>query len=112
MTDLIINYLKQNKQLSNAKCSHNKRLDKSRLPDARNFYNAYGFTLKGSNGWQMVKCPFHDDAHASMGINRTHGGFKCHACGVSGDMIGFYMKYHSVNFKDACKALKIDKGAV
>ena len=107
MTDLIINYLKQNKQRQTNKSS--KQLDKSRLPYPSNFYNAYGFTLRGSNGWQMVKCPFHDDTRASMGINRAHGGFKCHACGVSGDMISFYMQYHQTDFKSACEALNINK---
>ena len=110
MTDSMTNYLKHNKQRSIAKRYYSKRLDKSRLPSPSNFYSAYGFRLRGSSGWQVVKCPFHEDTRPSMGINRAHGGFKCHACGVSGDMIGFYMQYHSVNFIDACKALKIDKG--
>lgn len=108
MADLIMDYLKKNKQRQVR--TRQGRLDKSRLPEPRNFYSAYGFTLKGSSGWQMVKCPFHDDAHASMGINRSHGGFKCHACGVSGDLIGFYMQYHQADFKSACNALNIDKG--
>lgn len=113
MTGLITNYLKQNKQRHKQRQTTNrKRMNTSCLPDARTFYCGYGFTIRGSKGWQMVRCPFHDDKHASMGVNREHGGFICHACGASGDMIGFYMQYHRVNFKDACKALKIDKGVV
>lgn len=110
MTDSMTNYLKHNKQRSIARRYYSKRLDKSRLPSPSNFYSTYGFRLRGSNGWQMVNCPFHDDTRPSMGINRAHGGFKCHACGVSGDMIGFYMQYHQADFKTACNALNIAKG--
>lgn len=36
----------------------------SRLPTPHALYGRFGITLKG-NGWQMVRCPFHDDKHAS-----------------------------------------------
>lgn len=44
----------------------------SRLPTPHALYGRFGITLKG-NGWQMVRCPFHDDKHASLSINGTHG---------------------------------------
>lgn len=69
------------------------------------FYGRYGIVIKHAN-WQMAKCPFHDDTHASMGVNGTHGGFICHACGAKGNMIGFYMQYHNTDFKGAMRALR------
>ncbi len=36
-------------------------------------------------GWRPMKCPFHDDAHASASVNHDEqGAFKCHTCGVQG----------------------------
>ncbi len=36
-------------------------------------------------GWRKIKCPFHEDGHASAGINFDEQRFKCHGCGVGGD---------------------------
>lgn len=36
-------------------------------------------------GWRPMKCPFHNDAHASASVNHDEqGAFKCHTCGVQG----------------------------
>jgi len=52
----------------------------------------------------MCKCPFHgEDKHPSMRVYRD--GFKCFACGESGDVISFVMKYEGIDFKAAYKAL-------
>ena len=82
-------------------------VNKSRLAEPSTFYSQFDITLKGGSGWQLVKCAFHDDTHASMGVNREHGGYKCHACGASGDRVGFYMQWHSISFIDACRALQL-----
>ena len=112
MTDFIrshLSKLNQSKQAIGRSKPTSKRgkANKSRLPSPSDFYRQFDITLKGGQGWQMVKCPFHDDKHASMGVNREHGGYKCHACGASGDAIGFYMQWHSVSFIDACRALQL-----
>lgn len=100
----------QQKQIKNATCytsqQQQRKISQSTL-DPTAFYRQFGIILKAGGAWQMVKCPFHDDTHASMGVNRIHGGFKCHACDVSGDMIGFYMKYKGVDFKTAIHDLKL-----
>lgn len=75
------------------------------LPSPSAFYARFGIAIK-CDGWQMVRCPFHDDTHASLSVNGTHGGFICHACGVKGSMIGFYMRWHGVDFKTAIQAIK------
>lgn len=112
MSDFIRKHLSELKKRSAA----NKRpiykakrgaVNKSRLAEPSAFYCQFDITLKGGSGWQLVKCPFHNDTHASMGVNREHGGYKCHACGASGDRIGFYMQWHGVSFIDACRVLHL-----
>ena len=43
-------------------------------------------------GWCKMKCPYHDDSHASAAVNFDANRFKCHACGVSGDTYDLIMK--------------------
>ncbi len=62
------------------------KLNKERL-EPISFYRQFGIQLKN---------------------NRTHGGYKCHACDVSGDMINFYMTYKGVDFITACNELEIN----
>jgi hypothetical protein len=116
MTDFIRSHLaqiKQTKQVVRRPKQSNKQgeVNKSRLAEPSAFYRHFDITIKSGSGWQMVKCPFHDDTHASMGVNREHGGYKCHACGACGDRISFYMQWHSVSFIDACRALQLIEGA-
>lgn len=116
MTDFIRSHLaqiKQTKQVARRPKQSSKQgeVNKSRLAEPSAFYRQFDMTIKSGSGWQMVKCPFHDDTHASMGVNREHGGYKCHACGACGDRIGFYMQWHSVSFIDACRALQLIEGA-
>ena len=112
MTDFIrlhLSQIKKQPQTTKSAYTAGKRgtVNKSRLPNPSDFYSRFDITIKGSKGWQLIKCPFHDDTHASMGVNREHGGYKCHSCGASGDRIGFYMEWHSVTFIEACKALQL-----
>lgn len=72
----------------------------NRLPTPHALYGRFGIDLRG-NGWNMVRCPFHDDKHASMSINGTHGGYICHACHAKGNMIGFYMRMTNSDYKTA-----------
>lgn len=83
-----------------------KRFNKNKLPPPAPIYAQFGIALKGS-GWQTVKCPFHDDRHASLSVNATHGGFCCHACHAKGDLMGFYMRMTGKDFKTAM----VDLGA-
>lgn len=120
MTNFIHSHLLRLKQQSSPQAPTQQRahkstgrgkVNKSRLPNTSDFYRQFDITIKCGRGWQMVKCPFHEDKHASMGVNREHGGYKCHACGASGDAIGFYMQWHSASFIDACRALRLIEGA-
>lgn len=84
-----------------------RRVDKTRLPPPIDFYKRLGVNLKGGGEWRMAKCPFHEDQHASLSVSTVHGGYKCHACGVSGDMLSFYMKHRGISFKRACDELDL-----
>ena len=39
------------------------------------------------NRGDMICCPFHDDRHPSMKLNRDY--FYCFGCGATGDVIDF-----------------------
>lgn len=85
------------------------KFDKNKLPHPHAYFtNTVGLKLKGSNTWQMAKCPFHEDKHASLSVNVSIGCFKCMACGASGgDIISFEMKHKDISFKQACINLGI-----
>jgi hypothetical protein len=87
--------------------SKKRKLDRSKLPSPLNFYKNLGIDLKGNGAWKMAKCPFHQDTNPSMSVNTIHGGFICHACGQSGDMLSFYMNFKHVDFISACNSLDL-----
>lgn len=55
------------------------------------------------HGWRKIKCPFHDDTHASAGVNFDENRFKCHGCGVGGDIYDLIMQKEGGNYREAVK---------
>lgn len=55
------------------------------------------------HGWRKMKCPFHGDKHASAGVNFEEGRFKCHGCGVGGDVYDLIMYKEGGNYREALK---------
>jgi hypothetical protein len=55
--------------------------------------------------WQPVRCPFHDDRHASASLNLHSKRFNCHACGVHGDAIDLVMEAESMTIREAVEWL-------
>ena len=53
----------------------------------------------------MVCCPFHDDRHPSMKVEK---GFCCFACGVKGDVITFVADFFHLARLEAAKKLAED----
>ena len=51
-----------------------------------------------SGGWRGIKCPFHQDRHASARISPDDGAFACLACGIKGDALALIMKVERVEF--------------
>jgi hypothetical protein len=82
------------------------RFSRSKLPSPESFWASHGITLKPKKGWMMAKCIFHDDHHASLGINTETGGFFCHACGAKGgDVLSAHQLLVGCDFVTAAKAL-------
>lgn len=61
--------------------------------------------LKGKNGWQTVKCLFHEDNNPSLRVCLDHGGFKCFACNASGDLVKFHMMTQQKTFNETINDL-------
>jgi len=63
-----------------------------------------GATLpREGSGWRKMKCPFHGDKHASAGINFEQQRFKCHGCGIGGDVYDLIMEREGGNYREAVK---------
>jgi DNA primase len=52
-------------------------------------------------GWYKIKCPFHDDTHASATINIEYQAFNCFGCGVKGDSYKIVMEQEGVQYSEA-----------
>ena len=69
---------------------------------ARQAAEQYGLKVN-KNG--MVCCPFHDDRHPSMKVDK---GFCCFACGAKGDVITFVVDSFHLAPLEAAKKLAED----
>lgn len=62
--------------------------------------------LRGRGPWRMTRCPFHDDAHASLSVNVENGAFVCHACQAKGgDVLAFQRLLSGQSFREAATML-------
>lgn len=57
-------------------------------------------------GWFSMKCPFHDDSHASATANRDENVFCCFACQIKGDGFAIIMQREGVGFREAIDIAK------
>ena len=58
------------------------------------------------NRGDMICCPFHDDRHPSMKLNRDY--FYCFGCGATGDVIDFVSRLFQLSPYDAARKLMAD----
>ena len=65
----------------------------------------YGLTVS-RNG--MTCCPFHEDRHPSMKLNKDY--FFCFGCGASGDVIDFTARLFGLSPYAAAQKLETDFG--
>ena len=65
----------------------------------------YGYKV---NRGDMICCPFHDDRHPSMKLNRDY--FYCFGCGATGDVIDFVAQLFGLSGYEAAKKLAYDFG--
>ncbi len=54
-------------------------------------------------GWRKMKCPFHNDSHASAAVNYDKNAFICHGCGVKGDVYSLIMYKEGGDYREALK---------
>lgn len=54
----------------------------------------------------MARCPFHDDRHPGMKLNRDY--FYCFGCGASGDVINLTARLLGLSNSEAAKRLAAD----
>lgn len=61
----------------------------------------YGYTKPKGIGKQWVQCCFHDDRHASAGVDWSTNYFTCFACEVKGTAIDIVMQQEEVDLDGA-----------
>lgn len=70
-------------------------------PDITTILEYYGARVPTRSGWAKLKCPFHDDSHASAAVNLKENIFKCHGCQYKGDAYAIIMQKEGVGFREA-----------
>ncbi len=65
----------------------------------------YFVDLRPSASGAVGKCPFHDDQHASFGVNTRDTYWNCFAGCGAGSIIDFWMKWRNLEFAEALNEL-------
>ena len=76
-------------------------MEKHKVEDYLAYLNA-SLPSRGS-GWRKMRCPFHDDKHASAAFNYDENKFKCHACSAGGDIYNLIIYKEGGNYREAVK---------
>ena len=72
------------------------------LPDIVKVIEHYGGTVRqGVANQTAVKCPFHNDTHASAGVNRGDNLFNCLTCGVGGNSLQIIAQREGISIREA-----------
>lgn len=71
------------------------------LPDIVAVLQHYGAVLRRTTGQVTIKCPFHNDSHASASFNTRDNLFNCFACGMHGNSIQIIAKKEGVDIHEA-----------
>lgn len=79
---------------------------KQNKPDISVVLEYYGANIRTRRGWHSIKCPFHDDSHASASVSLDENAFTCFACQIKGDAYGIIMKREGVQFNEAVNIAK------
>ena len=69
---------------------------------------ASGVELKKAGKDLLGRCPFHDDAEASLVVTPTKNLWHCFGCQIGGGPIDWVMKSRGVSFRHAVELLKAD----
>lgn len=71
------------------------------LPDIVAVLKHYGANIYRASGQVNVKCPFHNDSHASASFNTRNNIFNCFACGMQGNSIQLIAKQEGCDIREA-----------
>ena len=66
----------------------------------------YGAQVPTRHGWFSIKCPFHNDTHASASVSTDDNAFCCFACQIKGDGYAIIMTKEGVEFREAINIAK------
>jgi DNA primase catalytic core len=83
---------------------------KEAVPVAR-LVEASGVELKKGGKDLLGRCPFHEDATASLVVTPAKNLWHCFGCGVGGGPIDWVMKRQGVSFRHAVELLRADMGS-
>ena len=75
-------------------------MEKHSIKDVIEHYGGRVGTTRRT-GWVKIRCPFHDDSHASATLNLDKNAFNCFACGMKGDTYSIIMQEEGVAFREA-----------
>jgi DNA primase len=74
----------------------------SEAPDISTILEYYGADrVPTRKGWAKMKCPFHEDSHASAAVNLDSNIFRCHGCQMKGDGFSLIKAKEGVEFREA-----------
>lgn len=71
------------------------------LPDIVEVLKHYGANILRASGQVNIKCPFHNDSHASASFNTKNNIFNCFACGMQGNSIQIIAKQERCDIREA-----------
>ena len=71
------------------------------LPDIVSVLKHYGADITRTGRQVNVKCPFHNDSHASASFNTKDNIFNCFACGMQGNSIQIIAKQERCDIREA-----------
>lgn len=79
--------------------------------DIKQVFEKYrpGMRWKGNGRMLSSLCPWHKDKHASFFIDLELQRFKCHACGVQGDVINAYARLNNITNSEAIAKMAGDQ---
>lgn len=83
---------------------------KEAVPVAR-LVEVSGVELKKGGKDLLGRCPFHEDATASLVVTPAKNLWHCFGCGVGGGPIDWVMKRQGVSFRHAVELLRADMGS-
>lgn len=66
----------------------------------------YDLPVPAGSGERPMRCPAHDDAHASASANMSKGLWHCHACGAGGSAVQIVMAKEKCDYADGLGVAK------